>query len=90
LSCGPLKIPHREAPPCSKRLGFAAKVREDEQDAYFEGREGKDTLREFVVRDGIVTVTTRDGRTLAAEIKDSMLEAETLATTLLFELHAGK
>jgi hypothetical protein len=38
------------------------------------------------VKDGIVTVTTGDGRTRSAAIEESMLDAETLAKTLLFQL----
>ena len=34
----------------------------------FKDAKGKTLSGEFVVRDGIVTVTARDGRTLAAEI----------------------
>lgn len=56
----------------------------------FKDARGKTLSGAFVVRDGIVTVTTRDGRTMAAEIKDSTLEAETLARALLLELHARK
>jgi hypothetical protein len=41
----------------------------------------------FEVKNGIVTVTTRDGRTRSAAIEESMLGPETLAKTLLFQLH---
>jgi hypothetical protein len=35
----------------------------------------------------MITVTARDGRTMTAEIKESMLSPETLAKTLLLQLH---
>ena len=41
----------------------------------------------YVVRDGIVTVTAADGRTTRGTIEDSMLSPETLAKTLLLQLH---
>ena len=41
----------------------------------------------YVVRDGIVTVTPADGRTTRGTIEDSMLSPETLAKTLLLQLH---
>jgi hypothetical protein len=53
----------------------------------FENAEGKTISGRSEVRNGTVTVTTSDGRTLAAEINDSMLSPETLARTLLFQLH---
>ena len=43
--------------------------------------------RNNVVRDGIVTVTAADGRTTRGTIEDSMLSPETLAKTLLLQLH---
>jgi hypothetical protein len=42
---------------------------------------------EYVVRDGMVTVTASDGRTATGVIEDSMLTTETLAKTLLLQLH---
>jgi hypothetical protein len=42
---------------------------------------------EYVERDGMVTVTASDGRTTTGVIEDSMLTAETLAKTLLLQLH---
>ncbi len=41
----------------------------------------------YVVRDGIVIVTASDGRTTTGVIEDSALSPETLAKTLLFQLH---
>jgi hypothetical protein len=42
---------------------------------------------EYVEGDGMVTVTASDGRTTTGVIEDSMLTAETLAKTLLLQLH---
>jgi hypothetical protein len=48
---------------------------------------GKCISGQYVVRDGMVTVTASDGRTMRGVIEDSMLSEETLAKTLLFQLH---
>lgn len=48
---------------------------------------GKPVSGRFVVRDGMVTATAPDGRTRTAGIEDSMLCPETLAKTLLLQLH---
>ena len=48
---------------------------------------GKRISGRYVVRDGMVIVTASDGRTTTGVIEDSMLSAETLAKTLLFQLH---
>ena len=42
---------------------------------------------EYVEGDGMGTVTASDGRTTTGVIEDSMLTAETLAKTLLLQLH---
>jgi hypothetical protein len=52
----------------------------------FELASGKAFSGQFEVKNGIVTVTTTDGRTRSAAIAESMLDAETLAKTLLFQL----
>ena len=52
----------------------------------FKLASGKTFSGQFEVKNGIVTVTTSDGRTRSAAIEDSMLDAETLAKTLLFQL----
>jgi hypothetical protein len=41
----------------------------------------------YVIKDGVVTVTAADGRTMRGVIEDSMLTPETLAKTLLLQLH---
>ena len=41
----------------------------------------------YVVSDGMVVVTASDGRTTRGVIEDSMLSPETLAKTLLLQLH---
>ena len=41
----------------------------------------------YVVKHGMVIVTAFDGRTTTGVIEDSMLSPETLAKTLLFQLH---
>ena len=48
---------------------------------------GKRISGRYAVRDGIVTVTTSDGRTTTGVIEDSLLSPETLAKTLLLQLH---
>jgi hypothetical protein len=48
---------------------------------------GKRIAGRYVVRDGMVIVTASDGRTTTGVIEDSMLSPETLAKTLLFQLH---
>ena len=52
----------------------------------FKLASGKTFSGQLEVKNGIVTVTTSDGRTRSAAIEDSMLDAETLAKTLLFQL----
>ena len=52
----------------------------------FKLASGNTFLGQVDVKDGIVTVTTGDGRTRSAAIEESMLDAETLAKTLLFQL----
>jgi hypothetical protein len=49
--------------------------------------EGKHISGQYIVRDGMVTVTATDGRTTKGVIEDSMLSAETLAKTLLLQLY---
>jgi hypothetical protein len=49
--------------------------------------DGKPITGHYVLRDGIVTVTASDGRTTRGAIEDSMLSLETLARTLLLQLH---
>jgi hypothetical protein len=49
--------------------------------------QGKSISGEYVVRDGMVTVTASDGRTTTGVIETSMLTVETLAKTLLLQLH---
>jgi hypothetical protein len=53
----------------------------------FKLANGKPISGHFEVKNGVVTVTTNDGRTTSAAIEESMLGAETLAKTLLFQLH---
>ena len=50
---------------------------------------GKRISGKFDVKDGVVTVTASDGRTMRGVIEDSMLSAEILAKTLLLQLHQG-
>jgi hypothetical protein len=52
----------------------------------FKLASGKTFSGQFEVKNGIVIVTTSDGRTRSAAIKESMFDAETLAKTLLFQL----
>jgi hypothetical protein len=49
--------------------------------------DGKRISGQYVVKDGMVTVTASDGRTTRGVIEDSMLSPETLAKTLLLQLH---
>jgi hypothetical protein len=49
--------------------------------------DGKPITGRYVLRDGIVIVTASDGRATRGAIEDSMLSPETLARTLLFQLH---
>jgi hypothetical protein len=49
--------------------------------------DGKSISGHYVVRNGRVIVTASDGRTTRAAIEDSMLSPETLARTLLLQLH---
>jgi len=49
--------------------------------------DGKPIAGRYVLRDGIVIVTSSDGRTTRGVIEDSMLSPETLAKTLLLQLH---
>jgi hypothetical protein len=49
--------------------------------------DGKRISGQYVVKDGMVTVTASDGRTTRGTIEDSMLTPETLAKTLLLQLH---
>jgi hypothetical protein len=51
---------------------------------------GKHTSGKFDVKDGVVAVIASDGRTMRGVIEDSMLSAETLAKTLLLQLHQGE
>jgi hypothetical protein len=48
---------------------------------------GKRISGRYVIKDGVVTVTAADGRTMRGVIEDSMLTPETLAKTLLLQLH---
>jgi hypothetical protein len=52
--------------------------------------DGKRVSGDYVVMDGIVTVTASDGRTTRGVIEDSMLSPETLAKTLLLQLHRNE
>jgi hypothetical protein len=49
--------------------------------------EGKRIWGRYVVKDGMVIVTASDGRTTTGVIAESMLSPETLAKTLLLQLH---
>jgi hypothetical protein len=49
--------------------------------------DGKPISGHYVLRDGIVIVTASDGRATRGGIEDSMLSPETLAKTLLLQLH---
>jgi hypothetical protein len=48
---------------------------------------GKRISGRFVVKDGMVTVTASDGRTMRGVVEESLLSPETLAKTLLLQLH---
>ena len=52
--------------------------------------DGKRVSGDYVVMDGIVTVTASDGRTTRGVMEDSMLSPETLAKTLLLQLHRNE
>ena len=52
--------------------------------------DGKRVSGDYAVTDGIVTVTAADGRTTRGVIEDSMLSPETLAKTLLLQLHRNE
>ena len=56
----------------------------------FKDGEGRTFSGRFEVKNGIVTVTTSDGRTRSAAIEESMLGPETLAKTLLVHLHQDR
>jgi hypothetical protein len=49
--------------------------------------DGNSISGHYVLRNGIVIVTASDGRTTRAAIEESMLSPETLARTLLLQLH---
>ena len=49
--------------------------------------DGKSISGHYVLSNGIVIVTASDGRTTRAAIEESMLSPETLARTLLLQLH---
>jgi hypothetical protein len=49
--------------------------------------DGKRISGRYVIKDGVVTVTAADGRTMRGVIEDSMLTPETLAKTLLLQLY---
>ena len=49
--------------------------------------EGKHISGQYIVKDGMVTVTASDGRATKGVIEDSMLSADTLAKTLLLQLY---
>ena len=49
--------------------------------------DGKSISGHYVLRNGVVIVTASDGRTTRAAIEESMLSPETLARTLLLQLH---
>ena len=57
------------------------------QEISFVDIHGNRISGQYVMRDGMVTVTASDGRTTTGVIEDSMLTAETLAKTLLLQLH---
>jgi hypothetical protein len=52
--------------------------------------DGKRISGRYAVRDGIVTVTASDGRTMRGVVEASMLSAETLARTLLLQLQRNE
>jgi hypothetical protein len=49
--------------------------------------DGKSISGHYVLKNGIVIVTASDGRTTRAAIEESVLSPETLARTLLLQLH---
>jgi hypothetical protein len=49
----------------------------------FQNADGKRISGQFHISNGMVTVTAPDGCTRAADIKESMLDPETLARMLL-------
>jgi hypothetical protein len=51
---------------------------------------GKRVSGRYVVRDGMVTVTAATGRATRGLIEGSMLSPETLARTLLLQLHRNE
>ena len=53
----------------------------------FQDADGKRISGQFLVSNGMVTVTAPDGRTRAADIEESMLDPQTLARVLLLQLH---
>jgi hypothetical protein len=69
----------------------AARVAEDRasmsEKISFQDADGKRISGRFDVSQGIITVTAHDGRTITAEIEESMLIPETLARMLLLQLH---
>jgi hypothetical protein len=57
------------------------------QEISFVDIHGNRISGQYVMKDGMVTVTASDGRTTTGVIEDSMLTADTLAKTLLLQLH---
>jgi hypothetical protein len=60
-------------------------VRRQAYDVCYEAA-GKRVSGKYVVRDGLITVTASE-RSMRGMIEDSMLSQETLAKTLLLQLH---
>jgi hypothetical protein len=60
------------------------------QEISFVDVHGNRISGQYVMKDGMVTVTASDGRTTTGVIEDSMLTVETLAKTLLLQLHRAE
>ena len=56
----------------------------------FKDANGKTISGHFVVSNGKMTVTARNGGKATADLTDSMLSPETLARAILFQLHERK
>jgi hypothetical protein len=53
----------------------------------FKDVNGRTISGHFVVSNGIMTVTARDGSKATANVADNMLSPKTLARAILFQLH---
>jgi hypothetical protein len=56
----------------------------------FQDLTGESVSGRFEVNEGLITVTSPDGRKTTADIEESMLSPEILARVLLLQMHRAK